>query len=121
MSRFYFHHRFPDDLDFLSNRSVNFSQDIASFETRLQQAALQFSVITSSDIFRKFIIDDNVQLKVDFVDDVRFRFGENVVHKNFSRADNLRNIVSNKLTILDKCEQSILKESNDEASEHERT
>lgn len=104
LSRFYFQHRFSDDLDFFTNRSENFLHDITSFEMRLQQAALPFSVTTSSESFRRIIIDNDAQLKVDFVNDVGFRFGENVVFQNFSRVDNLRNILSNKLTALERKE-----------------
>lgn len=104
LSRFYFQHRYSDDLDFFSNQSDSFLQDILYFEEKLKSVNMKYQVIVGSPTFRRFVIEEDTQLKIDFVNDVGFRFGTPMAFPAFTRVDNLRNILSNKLTALERME-----------------
>ncbi|KQC11357.1 MAG: hypothetical protein APR54_11025 [Candidatus Cloacimonas sp. SDB] len=102
LSRHYFHHRYSDDLDLFLNNNKNFS---SYTENLIKKISQNFSVdnnrfLKSENHIRLFIIEDNVELKVDFINDTAEHFGEFELDEIIGKVDNLRNILSNKITCL---------------------
>jgi len=105
LGRFYLQHRFSDDLDFFLNHADDFSLQADRIIDVFKQKNIQFYVgIKSSDFVRISMQKKGVNLKVDFINDVEFHYGEFKKFKLFPRVDNWRNILSNKLTALDRRE-----------------
>ena len=102
LSRCYLHHRYSDDLDFFVNADPDFKQ-----LTRLILDALktspswQMEIGTVSESFVRVALEKNdLSLKIDFVNDVKFHKGDIPAHSLFHRVDNWANILSNKLCAL---------------------
>ena len=105
LGRFYLKHRFSDDLDFFLNRADDFSLQVDRIINVFEQEKIDFNVGTkSSDFVRISLQGKGVNLKVDFINDVEFHYGEFKKFKLFPRVDNWRNILSNKLTALNRRE-----------------
>ncbi|HDQ25707.1 MAG TPA: hypothetical protein ENN43_03055 [bacterium] len=98
LSRFYFNHRYSDDLDFFVNDDAKFHDYLNSAFTAIKHAGVEFSVKMNDDRFARIIAEGD--LKVEFVNDIPFYLGEPVKIKDapFSRIDNLMNILANKIT-----------------------
>lgn len=97
LSRGYFHHRYSDDIDFFVNQDSNFiklSEQILSDLTK----NFRLQVINKSNNY--FSINVNKILKVDLINDVKFRSGNLTKKPIFSKVDNVKNILSNKLSAL---------------------
>lgn len=97
LSRGYFGHRYSDDLDFFVNRDSTFPQQA---ERLIQALQNQFEVEVTIKTIDFVSLKINQILKVDMVNDVGFRDGENIVKPFFSRVDNITNILSNKITAI---------------------
>jgi hypothetical protein len=96
LSRCYFGHRYSDDIDLFVNSDQGFQEKVKSILSAL--SGFDFvRTINARDIV-SIIIQD--LLKVDFINDVGVRIGENVRHALFSRVDNLDNILANKLSAI---------------------
>lgn len=99
LSRVYLHHRYSDDLDFFLNRDENFTRYVneiiatfkAHFETKIS--------ISDTDFARVFVSEGDTELKVEFINDVGFHYGDFIFH-NGHKTDNPLNILSNKVTAL---------------------
>jgi predicted nucleotidyltransferase component of viral defense system len=98
LSRCYFHHRYSDDLDFFINDDDRFGQDMVSVHSALKRAGLLAEVLIDEIRFKRLMIER--MLKIEFVNDVPFYFGEiqSIAGFPFSRVDNLLNILANKIT-----------------------
>lgn len=103
LSRGYYNHRYSDDLDFFLNNSNTFDAQLEKISSSLSQYDLSIKVKTES-YARGFITLDEVILKLDFVNDVPFRRGEIACLPLFYRTDNPLNILSNKITALNRDE-----------------
>ena len=106
LSRHYFHHRFSDDLDFFMNDSPDFhaqaDEVIAALKNTWNES---LSVNLKEDTFvRLFISEGDVQLKIDFINDVPLHIGDIVSTELFLKTDNIRNILSNKISALSRDE-----------------
>ena len=102
LSRHYLQHRFSDDLDFFLNASPHFHSQaddiIAALKNQWNES---LSVNLQEDTFvRLFLSEQDVQLKIDLINDVPFHFGEIISTELFSRTDSIRNILSNKISAL---------------------
>jgi predicted nucleotidyltransferase component of viral defense system len=97
LSRCYLNHRYSDDLDFFVNNETNF---LSLVDTILRELQQNFAVETVMRSETYVAIKIETILKVDFVNDVAFRYGDPKPHPLFSRIDNLENILSNKLSAL---------------------
>ena len=101
LSRFYLHHRYSDDLDFFVNDDTSF---ITQVQNILGVMNKSFKVLTNKliqhDTFiRIWIESEGVELKLEFVNDVPFRW--NTSHTVLDiPIDNVGNILANKLTAL---------------------
>ncbi len=115
LSRFYTHHRYSDDLDFFIHKKDSFldgvKEIISEFKRKLK---LEIKVMTedfaqvfvhSDEFFSKYNQDFQAKLKVEFVNEKEIpHFGDFNKFEEFSRIDNLRNILSNKITAITRME-----------------
>ena len=97
LSRFYFNHRYSDDLDFFVNQDTNFVLDADQITATLGKSAV-VEIKLKSTTYYSIVV--NELLKVDLVNDVGFRYGEAKSFPEFNRVDNVENILSNKLSAL---------------------
>ncbi|MFN7793329.1 MAG: nucleotidyl transferase AbiEii/AbiGii toxin family protein [Cyclobacteriaceae bacterium] len=100
VSRFYLNHRYSDDLDLFANQHADFEKEIDRVTNHLK---LSFEVdlqVKEEADGRAFVKEDDLLLKIDYVNDVGFHKDDVGVTPLFSRTDNWRNILSNKITAL---------------------
>lgn len=100
LGRFYLNHRHSDDLDFFTNESDKFNEETKRLYKLLSE---NFSLIKEMTLdtpsFYRIWIKGEVNLKVEFVNDVKFHAGKiNLSDK--IKIDNPCNILSNKLTAI---------------------
>ena len=71
----------------------------------IQEEGIKLEIGATSDSFlRMFIEKDKVRLKIDFVNDVSFHYGNFEKFDIFNKVDNWRNILSNKICALSRYE-----------------
>jgi hypothetical protein len=104
LSRFYLNHRYSDDLGFFTNRSKTFIVETELIISKIKEIADVEIIRKTSDFIRTNAKKDNVVLKFDFVNDVEYRSGNTEKFEKFKSVDNWWNILSNKLTSLDRHE-----------------
>ena len=115
LSRFYLNHRYSDDLDFFSLYKTDFLDNVKeiitkfkdkfSLETRVMAADFVQVYIHRDAFHEKYREQFQAKLKIDFVNENEIpRFGDLASFKVFSRVDNLRNILSNKITAITRIE-----------------
>ena len=105
LSRGYLNHRYSDDLDFFVNHVFDFKQQVNQVVSGLKRAGLKFKTGTVSDSFvRIFVCRDQTSIKIDFVNDVEFHYGDFKETDFFNRIDHWRNILSNKLCAISRLE-----------------
>ena len=97
LSRCYFNHRYSDDLDFFVNKDPNFIQFSEQILSNLMNK-FEVEIIIRSESYVSIKV--NKILKIDLVNDVQYRYGELEEKKIFSKVDNVKNILSNKLSAL---------------------
>jgi len=97
LSRCYLHHRYSDDLDFFVNNELNFAKLVEKILINLNKE-FKVNVVIRSESYISLMIND--ELKVDFVNDVTYKYGKLEKQKIYSNVDNLENILSNKLSAL---------------------
>ncbi len=101
LGRFYLNHRFSADLDFFVNNHPEFKKAVEPYEYAIRtNSSLQKEGSLVTDEFVRFLILlDNVTLKIEFVNDVTYRY-KTPIPNNIFLVDNVRNILSNKLTCI---------------------
>ncbi len=101
LGRFYLNHRFSADLDFFVNNCPEFKKAVEPYEYAIRtNFSLQKEGSLVTDEFVRFLILlDNETLKIEFVNDVTYRYKPPIPNKIFL-VDNIRNILSNKLTCI---------------------
>ena len=100
LSRFYLNHRYSDDLDFFVNDDPSFTAQIQVIQNELSKT-FNLSVGKKEEKFARFFIEnDDLKLKMEFINDVPFYLGEIKSFGIFSRVDNILNILSNKITAI---------------------
>lgn len=106
LSRAWLQHRYSDDLDFFLNNDNAFSSEINTLFEILNTAfgnALQ-RLIDSSSFHRWIITEDELNLKIEFINDVEFRRGIPTQTALFFQTDTIENIASNKISALSRNE-----------------
>jgi hypothetical protein len=101
LGRYYLNHRFSDDLDFFVNRSDTFRSEVKNIEKVLDNrfSLLKNQSIVYDDYVRYYIEDEEMTLKIEFVNDIAYRCGiPNIYQYGF--IDTPLNILTNKLTAL---------------------
>lgn len=101
LGRFYLNHRLSDDLDFFVNNDPHYSEYIKEVQKILKT---EFNLDTDNslvteDFSRFFIKQENVCLKIDFVNDLPARTGKPYKTKYFT-IDNAENILTNKISAI---------------------
>ena len=97
LGRFYLNHRYSDDLDFFVNGHKAFKNQCGTAINALK-TRWKCDLATTSDMFvRIFIQQEAMALKIDFVNDVPYHYGDIKRSSIFHRIDSWRNILSNKL------------------------
>lgn len=100
LSRFYLNHRYSEDLDFFVNDDPSFLNQIESVQKELSKF-FELSVVRKEEKFARFFIDENdIKLKLEFINDVPFYLGKTKRFRLFGRVDNKLNILSNKITAV---------------------
>lgn len=97
LSRCYFNHRYSDDLDFFVNKDIDFVKFSEQILANLMRS-FEVEVVIKSESYISTKV--NKILKIDLVNDVRYRYGQLEKKKIFSKVDNVKNILSNKLSAL---------------------
>lgn len=107
LNRNYFRHRYSDDIDLFVNKDINFNQHIEALYKVLQekQRAGLFSIDyqrtrRSENFFQLFILKEDVELKIDLVNDIASHYGDFINNHVLGKVDSLRNILSNKLSAI---------------------
>lgn len=107
LNRNYFRRRYSDEIDLFVNKDINFNQHIEALYKVLQekQRAGLFSIDyqrtrRSENFFQLFILKEDVELKIDLVNDVASHYGDFINNHVLGKIDSLRNILSNKLSAI---------------------
>ncbi len=107
LSRFYFKHRYSDDLDLFVNDDGSFGEYCTSFYQKLIDSQTKFNFIIdkqrlklSNNFMQIFISKNDLELKIDLVNDVAPHYGEFLFDETLGKIDSLRNILSNKFSAL---------------------
>lgn len=98
LSRCHYYYRYSDDLDFFVNNDSHFQQYTKDILRQLDTKDLSHITNTQSDTYVSVQVQEI--LRVDFVNDVVSHIGELIASDIFSRTDNIKNILSNKITAL---------------------
>jgi len=106
LGRFYLNHRYSEDLDFFINQNKNYNEYIKLFAKKLEDKFIvnKKMSLKYDDYARFYINENNTTLKIEFVNDVKYRSGKtNNIY--FGKIDTPINILSNKIsTILNRDE-----------------
>jgi hypothetical protein len=105
LSRFYLNHRYSDALDFFVNQDPKFKRQCNQSVQLIQEKRITLEIGATSDSFLRMFIEKNkIRLKIDFVNDVSFHYGNFEQFAIFDKVDNWRNILSNKICALSRYE-----------------
>ncbi len=100
LSRFYLNHRYSDDLDFFVNDDKNFLLQLDIIQNELS-GFVKLSVVRKEERFARFSAkNNNINLKLEFINDVPFYLGNTKSFKLFAKVDNPLNILANKITAI---------------------
>lgn len=101
LCRHYLHHRYSDDLDLFVNASAGFREQVKEALEALQSGGIEVELGAAAESFVRILARrEQTCLKIDFVNDVDFRYGDLQTALFFPRIDHWRNILSNKLCAL---------------------
>lgn len=106
LSRFYYGHRYSEDLDFFSVAELNNFRDVSTeILSAARQNGFSIEVETISDHFlRVYAKQKETSLKIDFVNEMTFHFGPLNQVLLFNCVDNELNILSNKIGCISRHE-----------------
>ena len=97
LSRFYLNHRYSLDLDFFVNEDDRFTEYIKLINRVMNEnVGIDHENSLIGKEFARFIVKTKEPLKIEFVNDVRFRYGF-PYNSRYGLIDNVRNILSNKI------------------------
>lgn len=101
LGRFYLGHRYSEDLDFFLNRDPEFTKKTQElFGILKSNYPIDETVTVQSADYVRIVIIDEVPLKIEFVNDIAYRWGKTLITANNIPVDNVANILANKLTAL---------------------
>ena len=98
VGRIYCKHRFSDDLDLFVNYDDNFEIYGRKLIDQLKQNYVLETNVFYETFARFFVLEDDVKLKIELVNDVKYRVGKPIIDNTFGKIDTWQNIVVNKLT-----------------------
>lgn len=101
LGRFYLNHRFSEDLDLFLNNDADYKRYVEEIKSKI---ATRFTVNNEQSLFtddytRFFITDNDINLKVEFINDVAYYAGKPAVYA-YGTVDTPLNILANKLTSI---------------------
>ncbi|MDE3059130.1 MAG: nucleotidyl transferase AbiEii/AbiGii toxin family protein [Bacteroidota bacterium] len=114
LSRCYLQHRYSDDLDFFVNDLPAFQEQALRVQKKLDEHFF-VEVQRTGERFRRLVLFPKgwnlsrkgeprgvkeAELKVEFINDVPFHFGDIKPQKHYSKFDTPLNILSNKITAI---------------------
>jgi len=110
LSRYYTHHRYSDDLDFFSINDQEYAKHVGIILQKFIDAGnssifhMDRNSINKGHAYTQLFVTDakqsDIELKVEFINDVAAHYGSIICVPVLGRIDSLRNILSNKLTAL---------------------
>ena len=113
LSRYYFNHRFSDDLDLFVNNDDSYDRYVDLIFQAFEKAqksgkfAIDYQHLRKEEQYAQFFLlqetalpDKPVELKLDIVNDLASHYGEFEYHEALGRIDSWRNILSNKLSAI---------------------
>jgi len=110
LSRYYTHHRYSDDLDFFVISDPEYVKHVSIILQRFIEAEksgifrLDRNSLNKGKAYTQMFISDTsqnqIELKVEFINDVASHYGSIVYDPTLGQIDSLKNILSNKLTAL---------------------
>ncbi len=101
LGRHYLHHRYSDDLDLFVNQAADYRDQVRKALETLRRSGIAFEAGTAADDFVRILArEGETSLKIDFVNDVAFHYGDLQDAPFYHRIDHWRNILSNKLCAL---------------------
>jgi len=105
LGRHYLHHRYSDDLDLFVNQATDFREQVTKALEVLRGGGVAFELGTAADTFVRILASEGeTPLKIDFINDVAFHYGDFREVSFYPRIDHWRNILSNKLCALSRRE-----------------
>ena len=105
LGRHYLHHRYSDDLDLFVNAAGDFRDQVKKALEALRLGGIAFDVGTAAETFVRIMArEEETRLKIDFINDVTFHYGDFQEAPFYPRIDHWRNILSNKLCALSRRE-----------------
>jgi predicted nucleotidyltransferase component of viral defense system len=102
LSRGYLNHRFSEDLDFFVNDKADFQLWADRFVQALSHSSRWDCQINQREerYFRLSLVQDEINLKIEMINDVPSRIGMPWQHPILGRIDTAENILANKVTAL---------------------
>jgi len=107
LSRFYFNHRYSDDLDLFVNNDKFFADYCTLFYKKLYELQGKQKFIIdkqrlnrSNNFMQIFLNKSDIALKIDLVNDVAPHYGDFISKPVCGKIDSLRNILSNKISAI---------------------
>jgi predicted nucleotidyltransferase component of viral defense system len=109
LGRYYFKHRYSDDLDLFVNNQPDYSRQVAQILNALEENQKKFNFAIDYRRLRKeehytqiFLtqLENAADLKLDLINDIAAHYGELENTKTMGRIDSWRNILSNKLAAV---------------------
>jgi hypothetical protein len=103
LSRAYLHHRYSEDLGFFLNNDPGFETETDAAAELLRQNFTRIVIDNrQSGFLRLFVVADEINLKLDFVNDVAYHYNGFEKSVIYYKTDNPLNILSNKITALNR-------------------
>lgn len=100
LSRCFVQHRYSDDLDFFVNDLPTFTEDVVKIQNELDRNFF-VEIQRTGERFRRLMLkEQDTLLKLEFINDVPFHFGNLESSDVFGSVDNPLNILSNKITAI---------------------
>lgn len=103
LSRVFLHHRYSDDLDFFLNNDPGFESEsdrtISLLENKFAKVVIDNR---QTDFCRIFIEEENIILKLDFVNAIAWHYNGFRETPIYHKVDNPFNILSNKIAALNR-------------------
>ena len=104
LSRCYLQHRYSDDLDLFVNDHPGFKDQCKKLIVACKQKWHVEIPMSSASFVRLFLEENDMTVKIDFVNDVPYHRGPLERCSIFHKVDNWRNILSNKLCAISRLE-----------------
>ena len=106
LSRAYYNHRYSDDLDFFVNNDDDFLVQVKEVFSKLKENGFHWNDTVdfiAHETFTSFKVGwtkSDALLKLDFVNDNAAHVGDIIETDIYYRTDNIRNMLSNKITTV---------------------